>query len=60
MSVYDILPVDAYEELPSDPNDQFAKLVTIAQGNVTRLMDMANSNEFSNELGGLFNCRFQG
>lgn len=54
MSEYEILPVDAYEDLPSDPNDQFAKLVTIAQANVTRLMDLANSNEFATELRGQF------
>lgn len=50
MSDYDLIPQEAYEDLPADPNDQFSKLVAIAQSNMSRLMDNSNSGDFVSEL----------
>lgn len=50
MSEYDLIPIEAYEDLPPDPKDQFTKLVGVARANLTRLMDSSDSGEFAVEL----------
>lgn len=50
MSEYDLIPEEAYENLPEEANDRFAVLVRIAQTNLARLLDQSNSNDFSTEI----------
>jgi molybdopterin converting factor small subunit len=50
MSEYDLIPEEAYENLPQDANDQFAVLVRVAQTNLARLLDTSSSNDFSSEI----------
>lgn len=50
MSSYDLIPEEAYENLPQDPHDKFATIVRIAQANLARLLDDGNSRDFSDEL----------
>jgi hypothetical protein len=50
MSEYDLIPEEAYEGLPQEPNDKFAVLVRIAQNNLARMLDSSNSGEFSTEI----------
>ena len=50
MSEYDLIPEEAYENLPQEANDKFAVLVRIAQTNVARLLDQSGSNDFSDEI----------
>lgn len=50
MSEYDLIPEDAYANLPQDPNDKFAVLVRVAQTNLARLLDQSGSSDFSTEI----------
>lgn len=50
MSEYDLIPEEAYENLPQDDHDKFAVLVRIAQNNLARLLDQTNSGDFSSEI----------
>lgn len=50
MSSYDLIPAEAYENLPPEPNDQFVTLVTIAQANLGRLLDSSDSGDYVTEL----------
>jgi hypothetical protein len=50
MSEYDLIPDEAYENLPEEPGAKFASLVRIAQTNLARLLDQSNSSDFSSEI----------
>lgn len=50
MSEYELIPEEAYENLPQDSHDKFAVLVRIAQANLARLLDGPGSPESGNEL----------
>lgn len=50
MSSYDLIPDEAYDNLPEEDSAKFVTLVRIAQGNLQRLMDASNAREFDDEL----------
>lgn len=50
MSEYDLIPEEAYDNLPQDPYDQFAFIVRTAQGNLARMLDQPGSNDFADEI----------
>lgn len=50
MSEYDLIPEEAYGDLPQDDHDKFVVLVRIAQTNLARLLDQTNSSDFASEI----------
>jgi hypothetical protein len=60
MSDYELIPEEAYENLPQEPIEQFAVLVRVAEANLGRLLDQSNSGDYATELRSQFMSTISG
>lgn len=50
MSLYELIPDEAYDNAPDEDADQFVYLARIAQTNLQRMLDDSQSRDFESEL----------